>query len=426
MKSLVFFGFYNLALILAWPWVWLTGLFNAKLRGNLAGQKEWQRAVQNFQRLTQDDPRPVIWLHAASAGEFEQMQPVLDRFREEKVWIFQTFTSSTIYYKTFKDKRFHGVSYLPWDLPWRVRRFIRSLQPDLFLNTRHDLWPNLLRTLRRLGVRSVLINANLYVDSRRLWPVLKSLNRLIFTELSAVYTISPEVAELLERLGRKSEVAGDTRFDRVLQRAARNPGNRIPEQVIRTRPVVVCGSVLESDREILVAAIHEVLAWEKVLFVLVPHEIRERDLVPWEVALYRKDVSCARRSEMNNYQGEDVLIWNSVGELADLYAQADLAYVGAGFGAGVHSVTEAAVYGVPAAHGPYYQILAEASELVELGISRVIHDSGELVEWLGLLQKEEERTILRNRLVAYMDQRGGATEHILGRELPLLLHPPGD
>ena len=425
MQFLILF-LYNVLVTLAWPLVWVVAIFNSKLRGNLAGQREIKQSLDRFRKKTSEEPRPIVWLHAASAGEFEQLQPVLDALQQEKVWIFQTFTSSTIYLKSFTDKRFHGVSYLPWDLVWRTRRFIKTLDPNLFVNTRHDLWPNLLNSLKRAGVRSVLINANLYPDSARLWPVLKSINAVIFNQISQIYTVSENVAGLIRRLyAGELVVSGDTRFDRVAQRAQRVSGSLLSEGLIDQRPVVVLGSVLDSDLAIIVPAMAEHLKQHQVLFVLVPHETRERDITPWEVALFRHSIKAVRYSELEHYKGENVIIWNTVGQLADLYQHASLAYVGAGFGAGVHSVTEPAIYHVPAAHGPSYQILAEAVELVELQISRVITTPDELSNWLQLLDHPDELQRLRDALQRYMEERLGATHRILKMELARLISSKG-
>jgi 3-deoxy-D-manno-octulosonic-acid transferase len=421
MRSL-FFLCYNLLVTLAFPVVWVIAFFNKKLRGNLAGQGEQKKVLQRFQARVAKDPRPIVWLHAASAGEFEQIVPLLNRFRQENVYIFQTFTSATIYYKAFTDKRFDGVAYLPWDLPWRVRKFVRRLQPSIFINTRHDLWPNLLRTVQRAGIRSVLVNANLYQDSARLKPLFRSINRHILGSISKIYTVSDRVAELLRDLyPGEIEVQGDTRFDQVHERAQANHDELIPPKVIDGRPVVVHGSVIESDLKLVPRSIAASLEQQAALHILVPHEVGERHLIPWEVECYRHKLKSIRMTELKDYQSEPVIIWNSVGQLADLYKQASLAYVGAGFGAGVHSVTEPAIYHVPAAHGPKYDILAEAIELVDLEISQVVRDADELGRWLIDSQSTQVLEAKRKALAAYISTRVGATDRIFEQELKEVL-----
>lgn len=413
----LFFLCYNLLTTLVYPVLWVVAFFNKKLRGNLAGQRELKHLLSRFRAKVEAEPKPVVWLHAASAGEFEQIKPLLDRFHKKDVYVFQTFTSSTIYYKAFTDKRFDGVAFLPWDLFWRVRRFIKTLQPDLFLNTRHDLWPNLLKSLASAGVRSVLVNANLYADSARLKPVIRALNRVVFKQISTVYTVNEQVLELLSELySGELRVSGDTRFDQVSERARKNEGSLIPEDVIEGRPVVIHGSVIDSDLKTVPRAIAASLEQHDALHILVPHEVRERDLIPWEVECYRHKLKTIRHSELDSYSGESIIIWNTVGQLADLYKQASLAYVGAGFSTGVHSVTEPAIYHVPAGHGPKYDILAEAIELVDLGISTVVNSPEELSSWV--VENLDQSTLEQKResLREYLSSRLGAADLIFEQE----------
>ncbi len=424
--QLLFYLLYNLLVTLVFPVLWAIALFNKKFRGNLAGQRELKLNLSRFRAKVDADPKPVLWLHAASAGEFEQINPLLDRFRNEDIYIFQTFTSSTIYYKTFTDKRFDGVGYLPWDLIWRVNRFIKELQPDLHINTRHDLWPNLLAALRRKGIRSVLVNANLYSNSLRLRILMKQINSIIFNQLSAVYTVSENVAGLLKQIYRGDPVvSGDTRFDRVNERADQNTGNLIPLEIIKGRSVVIYGSVIESDLKILGTALGQSKNMQNMLHIIVPHEVRERDLIPWEVECFRHKLKTIRHSELESYQDEKIIIWNTVGQLADLYKQASLAYVGAGFSTGVHSVTEPAIYRIPAAHGPRYEILAEAIELVEMGISRVVNNGEELAQWLRILDDPEALENKRQALDTYIIKGLGASDRIVASEIGHLLQAAG-
>ncbi len=411
----LFYTTYNILLTLAFPVAWIVSFFNHKLRDGLSGQREISDNLAAFNRKR--DPRKlVIWLHAASAGEFEQIKPLVSRLAgNARFHLIQTVTSPTIYFKIFTDKRFDAILYLPWDLPWRVNRFIRQLKPTIFINTRHDLWPNLLRALRRNQIPSILINANLYGSSKRLRPFQRRINRVVFNQIDRIFTGTERLAENLRHLYRGPiEVVGDTRFDQVYERAGKNQKEWFPPELVRGRHIVVYGSVIESDREVVTQAIvRSVQHGDQVLHVVVPHEVGEKNLMPWEVSFFRQKVKSTRVTELDRYAGEPVLIWNKVGELADLYKHAQLAYVGAGFSTGVHSVTEPAIYGVPAAHGPEYDLLDEAIELVEQGISTVVTSGAELSVYLELLDQpavlQEKRAALYSFTQAYL----GATDRIL-------------
>ena len=409
---------YNLILTAALPFAWVAAYFNDKLGGSLTGQQDIKAQLATFRRKVDKDPKPVVWLHAASAGEFEQIKPLLARIKAYDVYLFQTFTSATIYYKAYTHPLFDGVSFLPWDTWLRTRRFIKRLQPTLFINTRHDLWPNLLTHLKGQGVRNILINANLYPNSKRLQPALKGFNAHIFGKLDAVYTGSSDLEALIKQLYTGPlHVVGDTRFDQVQERAAANDMESLEPIVPQGQRVCVYGSVVDSDLDVICQAIAAADVPSGLLHIVVPHEVQERDILPWEVALYRQGIKTIRYSEIADYAGEPVVLWNQVGRLADLYKFAHLAYIGAGFTTGVHSVTEAAIYHVPAAHGPRYDILAEAVELVDLKLSTVVTDGAELTTFLE--QSEEAIQTLNRELATFMDARLGASDAIVAAEFPL-------
>lgn len=422
MQNRLFYIAYNLVIILAYPVFWMVSFFNHKLRDGLSGQREISENLSRF-NARRISGKSVIWLHAASAGEFEQMKPLISRLAgDARYHLVQTVTSPTIYLKIFTDKQFDAILYLPWDLPWKVSRFVRQLQPKIFINTRHDLWPNLLRALKQRQIPSILINANLYGSSKRLRPIWKRMNRIVFNQIDHIFTGTERLADNLRHLyGGPIEVVGDTRFDQVRERAEKNDQTWLSPELIRDRKVVIYGSVVDSDLDIVSNAIlQSVKTRDNILHVVVPHEVGERELIPWEVSFFRGNVKSARFTELKNYAGEPVLLWNQVGHLADLYKHAHLAYVGAGFTTGVHSVTEPAIYGVPAAHGPEYDLLDEAIELVNRGVSTVVHSAADLAQFLELVDDlsalQQKRTALETFTHTYL----GATDRILKALQPYL------
>jgi 3-deoxy-D-manno-octulosonic-acid transferase len=343
------------------------------------------------------------------------MRPILNRLSELDVYIYQTFTSATIFYKASHDKIFHGVSFLPWDLYTRVNRFATLLKPDLFINTRHDIWPNLQRSLHNNQIRNILINANLYQNSKRLIPGLRGINALVFNQIDHIYTGSSSLKSMLEKIyAGQIDVVGDSRFDQVHERSRNNAEMLITKQLIADRRVVVYGSVGDSDLGIITDAIAQVPTDKAFMHIVVPHETAERDLIPWETELYRQKVKSIRKSEIEQFKNESVIIWDSVGQLADLYKYADLAFIGAGFGAGVHSVTEAAIYNVPCSHGPNYDILAEAIDLVEEGLSTVVNEVDDLTKFLAM--SEDTISELSQLIDTFVNERLGATDKIIESE----------
>jgi len=416
--NFLFYLFYNLLITLALPTAWVVAYFNDKLGGSLEGQHNIKQALVKFSAKVKQSPKPIVWLHAASAGEFEQIKPILSRVSEFDVYIFQTFTSATIYYKASFDPRFDGVSFLPWDIYTRVNRFIKQLQPNIMINTRHDIWPNLQLALNRNQIRNILVNANLYEDSTRLKPFIKQINQGVFRYIDKIYTGSESLKALLDNLYTgQITVVGDSRFDQVNDRAKTNDSVLIPADILSDHRVIIYGSVGPSDLTTIIGAIANIRPDNNALHIIVPHETLERDLIPWEIELFRHKIKTIRKTEIEQFIDEKVIIWNSVGQLADLYKYAWLAYIGAGFDAGVHSVTEASVYQVPSAHGPKYDILAEAIDLVDMELSTVVHDDQELSKFLSMSQ--DIHSDLSARIKLFITSRLGATDKIIQNEFPL-------
>ncbi|NQV42691.1 MAG: hypothetical protein HQ506_10070 [Candidatus Marinimicrobia bacterium] len=416
--KILFYSFYNLLLLIAIPVFWIGAFFNSKLGGSFTGQKDITSRVIRFKDKVNSNPKPIIWTHSASAGEFEQMRPVLSRLSKMDVYIFQTFTSATIYYKASQNKIFHGVCFLPWDLYSRVNRFVTLLKPDLFINTRHDIWPNLQLSVQRNQIRNILINANLYQDSKRLLPLFRGINSLVFNQINHIYTGSSTLESLLKQIyAGPIDVVGDSRFDQVQERALSNTEMLITEDLLADRRVVVYGSVGDTDLKIITAAIAQANTNRAFMHIIVPHETAERDLIPWEAELFRQKVKSIRKSEIDQFKDETVMIWDSVGQLADLYKYANLAFIGAGFGAGVHSVTEAAIFNVPCSHGPKYDILAEAIDLVNEGLSTVTNEVPDLISFLTM--PDTSITELSLKIESFVKHRLGATDKIFENE-PLL------
>jgi 3-deoxy-D-manno-octulosonic-acid transferase len=413
-NTLILFQFiYNILTGLLYPFLLVASFFHSKLGASRNGQRDiWQKLdAFNNKRIP---GKKVIWLHAASAGEFEQLQPLINRLFNRNYHLVQTVTSVTIFRKIKDDPRFDCLCYLPWDLSGRSRRFVQMLKPDIFINTRHDLWFNLLRACRLEKVPTVLVNANLYTASTRLRWWNRPFQRALFSQIDHLFTANEAIAALLKQLYfGEIHISGDTRLDRVWERAQANFRDFLPEKIRQSgREIIIYGSVVESDLNIVTEAIIQ-NETSKMLHIIVPHEIAENDLQPWEAVLTAAGVKNIRKNHLEEWNGESVIIWNAVGELADLYKEAQLAYVGAGFSTGVHNVTEPAVYGIPVAFGPKYDILAEAIEMADMQIATVIIEISDLMRFCRLLKDTNQYKTLCQQTKAYVDSRRGATDKII-------------
>ncbi len=412
-QNFMFFILYNILLFLAAPFIYLFSVIDPKLRESGREQKN----PLDIAEACRKSGKAVIWMHAASAGEFEQIRPLAERlFVTDKYALILSVSSKTIMDKVRNDPRFTVIFYNPWDFPVRTRNFVKTIRPTLYLNTRHDLWFNLLRSLKREAVPVIQVNTNMYAGSRRLRVPFRSFNRSLFGMIDILFTSTDYNRKLIELVyDGEIIVSGDTRFDQVVERKNRNTGNILPDQAKKSK-VCIYGSLVDSDQSIVSPAVLESLqADSSLLHVLVPHEVDTETLERWEALFKHSIYSVQRISTLKEEKKADILIWDRVGQLADLYGEGDLAYVGAGFSTGVHNVIEPAVYGIPVAYGPRYEILSEAIELAEQNISFVINNKHDLLNFYKLLDQPDRYEQIARETLDYVRTRSGASDRILKR-----------
>ncbi len=311
--------------------------------------------------------RPVLWLHCASVGEFEQGRPVLEYIADKlpiRPQIVVTFFSPSgweRYKQSYPLADWIGA--LPSDLPGVVRTWIRSIRPTAVFFVKYDLWPNLLWELKKAGVPLYLLAAHVapYSGGLKWWWKCQ-----LFRLMDHIFV---QTAADLERLTLASilrvTVAGDSRAWRVKQiREQWMPISGIQEWV-GGRFCIIAGSLWEADIRFLSTAYAQLRGLD-ICWILVPHEIRAKtlDLIQrsWSgrLSLY---------SQTDWSKQHNILLIDTMGLLAYLYAYAHLVWIGGGFGKGIHNILEPVVYGKPVFFGPNYQDFAEARELIKRGIA---------------------------------------------------------
>ena len=326
-----------------------------------------------------DRSRPLVWFHAPSVGEGLQAKPVIERLRAERPdWqIAYTFFSPSA--ASFaRQLPVDYADYLPFDRPGDVVHALEALAPTALVYGKLDVWPELTLAARRRGVRTGLVAATVAPQSSRLsWPV-RGWAAPAYAALECVGAIATEDAERLEQLGARPaaiSVTGDTRYDSVTERAAHLDRTRAPFAALALGSLtftIVAGSTWPSDEAVLLPAFADVLRHDPVApirLVLVPHEptashLDRLDAAAQAAALPRP----VRTSSGAELAAARVVVVDQVGVLADLYALAQAAYVGGGFhGAGLHSVLEPAVWGVPISVGPRWGASRDAGLLIGRG-----------------------------------------------------------
>ena len=331
-----------------------------------------------------DPARPLLWLHAPSVGEGLQARPLLHLVREQEPRVQIAYT----HFSPSAERFAAGLGadfadYLPFDTERAVRLALDALRPTALVFCKLDVWPNLVRSASARGVKLALISGTLPERSRRLGRLGRALLGDAYRALDAVGAIDDADAHRLATLGVREEairVTGDTRYDQVWERAARvDRSSPLLAPLAAGRPTVVAGSTWPADEAIVLPAfIRARTAEPRLRMIIAVHEPTPGHLQSIESWARRTGVEFARLGAPAA-SGADVVIVDRVGVLGELYALADIAFVGGGFhDAGLHSVLEPAAFGVPVLFGSRTRGSRDAERLIAAGGGAMVTDTDEL------------------------------------------------
>lgn len=368
---------YNIFSFLIYIGIFLISPFNHKARLWFKGRKGWKR---RFIPVFRKDQK-IIWIHCSSLGEFEQGRPVIEELKSniKGVKIILTFFSPSGY-EVRKDYSFADmVCYLPADILGNARIFLNRLRPDLAIFVKYEFWYNYLRLLKKRDIPVFLISASfkpnqIFFKWYGKWYLrwLYFFKRiLVQDEFSAKWLKKHQVNHV--------RMVGDTRFDRVAAVAEKPLSISTIESFSKDRLVIVAGSTWENDEKLLIPYILEF--GSEYRWIIVPHEISKYHI---DQLIYKLNGQVALFSSFNvNAPAEyNVLIVDKIGFLTSVYQYAHIAYVGGGFGKGIHNILEPAVYGIPVIFGPRYHQFNEATDLIKAGGGFGIRNYSELKEFL--------------------------------------------
>lgn len=353
--------FYNIFVSLLIFGMKLGAAFNYKLKRGLAGRKQSCNKVKSAFSTTDK----VIWMHAASLGEYEQGLPVLEQLKSEfpKHKILITFFSPSGYEIVVKKNKISDVvCYLPFDKMSFIKDFMSNFTTDIFITVKYEFWYNLLEELKNQKAKVYVISALFYETQLYFKPYgswfLKELNENVNWFFHQTHH-SSAIAKSIGLIN--SSTAGDTRFDRVKALTERN--NSVPRiaEFKNNQPLIVIGSSWAVEERIAELIIGKN---SNVKIIIAPHDILRTDSIRkiFPKAILYSDVNDNSSQLLENAQ---VLIIDSIGLLSKLYSYADLAIVGGGFHSkGLHNVLEAAAFGVPVYFGNHYTKNPEADALI--------------------------------------------------------------
>ncbi|HOT98145.1 MAG TPA: glycosyltransferase N-terminal domain-containing protein [bacterium] len=352
----------------------IASLFNRKIARGFAGRRDLLPRLRGLcAGLPPDAPR--IWIHVASLGEFEQAKPIVRvlRGRLPQCRIVLSFFSPSGFEPAQKYAEADLITYLPLD-SWRsTGAFLDILQPAVHLIIRHDIWPNMQHQLQRRHIPSLLVDASLTPQRLRTVRLARGVLRPVYATFAEILVTTAENVVPFRWIypePGKIAVSGDTRYDQVNLRAletGRIEMLRASGRFRRDR-CIVAGSTWPSDERVILPALIAGLQRDPDLtLIIAPHETTEEHLHGIETTLAAAEVSFLRLAGFDPAVPFRVLLIDRVGLLANLYALGRLAFVGGGFGPGVHSVLEPAAHGCAVAFGPRHINSLEAAELKRRG-----------------------------------------------------------
>ena len=394
----------------------LISLKNQKMRDTLAGHVGLFSRIET-QLKSRDKKKPLVWFHVASAGEYLQALPVMERLMNNGTQCALTVTSVSGYRWANKRKEQYPnlvlLDYFPLDTHSNINRLLDLIKPSIVVFVKFDLWPNLIWETNKRNIPQFLLSATLHEKSKRVTSSLaRSFYGSLYSCLDHILTVTDEDKRLfLESCPAHKSITtiGDTRFDSVLDRKAALKTPELPE-FIKSKTVLLLGSIWAADEHHIFPVIIKALKQFPDLFIIAaPHETDDGHINSIEKTF--SDFNPTKFTENNLASNSRVLIVNTVGQLSALYSYASLAYIGGAFSTGVHNTMEPAAMGVPAIFGPFFQNSPEAMNMVAAEKCFSIKNDSEFESVLHkLLTDDSYRKSAGESASQYIQSQAGASD----------------
>lgn len=366
-----------------------------------------------------------IWIHVASLGEFEQGRPLIERLRRERpdLRIILTFFSPSGYEVRKNYQQADAICYLPIDTPRNVRRFLDTVKPEMAIFVKYEFWLNYLAELRRRDIPTYLISG-IFRPGQLFFKPYGGFYRKALKAFRHLYVQDERSRNLLEKIGiRNVSVTGDTRFDRVtdimkgvhphpvLDYFCGRNGSDGKDSAGHHDAIFIAGSSWPEDEAVYGEWLHR---RNDVKGIIAPHEFDTQRLKRL-LSFFGDSAILLSEAEKDHSAIEDkrILIIDCFGLLASAYSYADIAYVGGGFGSGLHNINEAAVYGIPVIYGPNHSKFIEALEMKKIGGGLAVTSKEDFEKSADrLMDDPKERDRLGQKSGNYIRSKLGATEAI--------------
>lgn len=385
--------------------------WNEKIRTGIQGRKDIWYQIESQLKVARKRAC-TVWFHFASVGEFEQARPIIEALYDEARIVLTYFSPSVVRNVERYDKvDVHG--YLPFDTRRNAAKLMELVQPDMLIFSKFDIWPNYVWAASGSDVPVVLIAGTLHAESRRLSPLGRTFLRRVHQHIALHCVISEDDAERFTHicpLSANIQVTGDTRFDRVYERAQAVPIDErfFPGQETLRRPALVAGSTYREEETVLLEALQQLSNQEddRPTLILVPHEPTPSRLEEIRLLIGRHGARADYFTELEpgaDLSQTEVLVVDTVGILAKLYRLGEVAFVGGSFHGSIHNVMEPAAMARPLIFGPTTHNAYEANLLQRRGAAMMVQNAQELAtiwrRWMSDPKDAEQRGAMAKQVI---------------------------
>lgn len=405
--------FYNFGIHLYALVVRIISPFHRKARKMIVGHKQTYKILKE-----QIDPNAdYIWFHAASLGEFEQGRPIIERIKKEhpNYKILLTFFSPSGYEVRKDYNQVDVVCYLPFDKKRNVKRFLGLVQPKVAVFIKYEFWYNFVNQLYKLNIPTFMVSA-IFRPDQIFFKWYGFAVRRILEKYACICVQDQNSKELLESIKATNvTVCGDTRFDRVIDIKNQSKPLELLDLFSKQRTeneekIFIAGSSWPKDEDIFIPYFNNNL---DIRLIIAPHEIHEAHLKYIESNLKRPSIRYSQAT-IDNIENYDCVIIDCFGLLSSAYRYAHIAYVGGGFGVGIHNIIEAATHKIPVIFGPNFKKFREAHEMIENGGGYVIQDQQSFTGLMDeFLQYEDTLAAAGEHAERYVLDNGGAVDCVM-------------
>ena len=397
---------YNIAIWFYKTGIYIASHFNPKAKLWVNGRKDI------FQQLKNTIPKneKIFWMHCASLGEFEQGRPLLEKIKKEKpsYKILLTFYSPSGFEirKNYQGADF--VFYLPSDSKKNAQQFLNIVNPSIAVFVKYEFWYHYLNELQQRAIPTYLVSA-IFRENQIFFKSYGGIFRKMLTMFTHLLVQDKKSKTLLlQNNTLPVTVVGDTRIDRVLDIAQQSKSFPLVDAFVGTSNIMICGSTWPTDEAILIPFFNQKKSnhWK---FIIAPHEIDDSHISSIERDL---KTSFIRYSDANQIKvtAARVLIINNIGMLSSLYKYGRVAFIGGGFGSGIHNTLEPIAFGLPTIFGKKYKKFEEAKYLVNSGGGFSISNQKELEKVMENLEHEEFYNNTSTKAKTYISQNKGGTQ----------------